>query len=286
MKRRRSLFVHLNQLRVLAKKFALVILFVAAIMLMLFNKNGTIGFDTVSGVGTGAAAKVVEILVVPAKLLSRGYDYFSELNQIKNSNRLLKAENKELMLLKDKYQALEIENKLLSGLLNYVPLLDVGFVSARVVAEESDTFAHSMVAYVGDKNVAKGDVVLSDRGVVGRIDKVNGGYAKIIMITDINSKIPVIIEQSRVRAILSGDNTTVPKLIFVPLDTEINIGDRIVTSGVSGVFPAGLPIGQVVAVSKSEIRVKPLAALEKLEYVKIVKYGKGGLLDGEDGVAE
>ncbi len=282
MKRRRSLFLHLNQLRLLAKKFALVILFLAALILMLLNKNHSLILDQTSGAVTKIAAPVVGVLVVPAKLLGRGYDYFSELSRIKSDNQSLRAENKKLRLLQDKYRALEIENKLLSDLLNYVPLPSAGFMSARVVAEENNAFSHSMVAYVNDGNAEKGDAVLSAGGIVGRVDKVIDGYAKIILITDINSKIPVMIENSRVRGVLSGDNTMEPKLIFVPLDAKVNIGDKIVTSGVSGVFPAGLPVGQVSAVSKREIKVKPLTALEQLEYVKIVKYGLGGLINSQE----
>lgn len=283
MKRRRSLFLHLNQLKILAKKFALVILFFAALLLMLLNKRQSPAWEASSGAATGIVAPVVDVLVVPAKMLAKGYDYFNGLKHIKQDNEYLKAENKKLQLLKDKYKALEIENKLLADLLNYVPLPEAGFISARVVAEESDAFAHSVVAYVGNKNAEKGDVVLSEHGIVGRIDKVADAYAKIILLTDINSKIPVMLEKTRVRGILSGDNTTVPKLIFVPLDAEVNAGDRIVTSGVSGVFPAGLPVGQVVSVSKNEIKVKPFASLEKLEYIKIVKYGLGGLLNDAEG---
>lgn len=84
---------------------------------------------------------------------------------------------------------------------------------------------------------------------------------------------------------MSGNNTIFPKLTFIPLDAEVNIGDKIVTSGVSGVFPAGLPVGQVVSVAKNEIKVKLFAILEKLEYVKIVKYGIGGLIN-DDGEAD
>ena len=154
------------------------------------------------------------------------------------------------------------------------------------MAEENDAFAHSLVAYIADENASKGDIALSDQGVVGRIEKISRNYAKIILITDINSKIPVIIEKSRIRGILSGDNTMMPKLIFTPLDAEINIGDRVVTSGVSGVFPAGLPVGEVVSVSKNEIVVRPFASREKLEYIKIVKYGIGGLLEDKESNAE
>lgn len=246
---------------------------------MLLNKNHSLILEQTTGVATKITAPVVSVLVVPAKLLSRVYDYFSELKRIKSDNRALRAENERLRILQDKYNALEIENKLLSNLLNYVPLPQAGFVSAKVVVEESNAFAHSMVAYVDNQRVEKGDVVLSDSGVIGRVDKVMDTYAKIILITDINSKIPVMVEDSRIRGVLSGDNTMMPKLVFIPLNAEINIGDRIVTSGVSGVFPAGLPVGQVVAVSKTEIKVKPFTSLEQIEYVKIVRYGLGGLIN-------
>ena len=129
-----------------------------------------------------------------------------------------------------------------------------------------------MVAYVGDSKVEKGQVVLSDKGLVGRVDKVGSNYTKIILITDINSKIPVVVENTRVRGILSGDNTNTPKMIFIPLDADVKVGDRIVTSGVAGVFPSGLPIGKVIRVTKNEIMVKPFSDLEQLEYVKIVNY--------------
>jgi len=185
MKRRRSLFLHLNQLKVLAKKFALVILFLAAIVLMLLNKNNDPVVGQITGATTTIVAMVVDVLVVPAKLLAKSYDFFSQLSTIRQNNERLSAENKQLRLLKDKYEALEVENKLLTELLNYVPLPSVSYISARVVAEESDAFAHSMVAYIGNENVEKGDVVLSDRGVVGRVDKVASSYAKIILISDI-----------------------------------------------------------------------------------------------------
>lgn len=286
MKRRRSLFLHLNQLKLLAKKFALVILFLAAILLMLFNKNDNSMMEKSVGIASSVVAPVVDVLVFPSKILAKIYDYFDELRKIRVDNAILKMENAELRVLKDKYKALEVENKLLSELLGYVPLPEVKSITARMVAEVKDAFSHSMLAYVGREDVSKGDVVLSDHGVVGRIDRVSGLYAKVILITDINSKIPVVIENSRIRGVLSGDNTMTPKLVFVPLDVDINVGDRVVTSGVSGVFPAGLPVGKVVGLSKNEIRVKPFASKEKSEYVRIIKYEIDGLLDDVEDVKQ
>lgn len=280
MKRRRSLFLHLSQIRLLAKKFALVILFLTAFVLMLINKTDTVIVDNASGVATDLVSPLIDVLVTPARMVAKGYDYFRDLKQIYQDNERLREENRRLLVLYNRFVALEIENKLLSDLLNYVTPPETGFVTARIIAEEGDAFSHSMIAYTGDENIRKGQVALADKGVIGRVDKVGRNYVKIILITDINSKIPVMIEKSRVRGILSGDNTTLPKLIFTPLGADINVGDRIVTSGVAGVFPAGLPIGRVVSVNKNEIAVKPFSSLEQLEYIKLVDYGLRGILDG------
>ena len=285
MKRRRSLFLDFDRLKLLAKKFALVILFLIALLLMLLSKNQKDVVGNAATAGTGVVVAVVDVLVFPAKIISSVYDFIHEIGTIRKQNEKLALENKELKLLRDKYDALEVENKLLTELLNFATLPDIQYVSAKVVAEESDAFAQAVVAYVGKANVKKGDVVLSDKGVVGRIDTVKSSYAKIITLADINSKIPVMVEKNRVRGILSGNNTPFPKLTFVPLDAKINVGDKIVTSGVSGVFPAGLPVGQVLSVAKNEIKIKPFALLEKLEYIKIVKYGLDGLIDTDDEVS-
>ena len=90
------------------------------------------------------------------------------------------------------------------------------------------------------------------------------------MITDLNSRIPVVSEKSRVRAILSGDNSRAPKLAFLPPNAQLSLGDRIVTSGHGGVFPAGLPVGTIASVEDGVIRVAPFAEFDLLEYVRII----------------
>lgn len=281
MKRRRSLFLHLSHIRLLAKKFALVFLFLFAFALMLVNKTDTVLIEKTSSAVTDVVSPMIEVFAIPAKMIAYGYDYFRDLKQIHADNLRLKEENRKLNLLYDKFKSLEIENRLLADLLNYVTPPKSDFITARVIAEEGDAFSHSMIAYVGDASAEKGQIAMSDKGVVGRVDRVGHVYVRILLITDINSKIPVMIESSRVRGILSGDNTSFPKLVFTPLDAGISIGDRIVTSGVAGVFPAGLPIGRVVSISKNEIAVKPFSSLEQLEYIKLVNYGLEGLLQDD-----
>lgn len=281
MKRRRSLFVHLSHIRLLAQKFALVILILSAFVMMLVNKTDTVLIEKTSSMATDVISPVIDVMVIPAKVVARFYDYIRDFKDIHDDNQRLAEENRRLNNLFDRARALEIENKLLADLLNYVTPPEADFVTARVIAEEGDAFSHSVIAYIGDKKVKKGQVALSDKGVVGRVDRVGNVYGRIILITDINSKIPVMVEKTRVRGILSGDNTTSPKMIFIPLDAEINPGDRIVTSGVAGVFPAGLPVGKVVSLDKNEIRIKPFSNLEQLEYIKLVDYGLKGVIEDE-----
>jgi len=273
MKRRKVLFVHLSHIRTMVKKFAVVLLFFVAFIMMLFNKTDSVLIDKTSSVATDVFSPIIELSVIPAKLLSGVLNYAYDFKNIRDENKRLKEENRELIIKSSRAVALEAENKLLSGLLNYIVPKGVSYITARVIAEEGNAFSHSLIAYIGgNKSIKKGQVVLSDAGVVGRIDKVGVMYANIIMVTDINSKIPVMIERNRVRGILSGDNTSVPKLIFTPLDAELKIGDRVITSGVAGVFPPGLPIGKIISIEKNIIKVKTFSNLDRIEYIRIVNY--------------
>ncbi|MBQ8437011.1 MAG: rod shape-determining protein MreC [Alphaproteobacteria bacterium] len=274
MKRRKSLFLHLSNIRLLAKKFALVLLFLSAFALMLVNKTDTAIIEKTSSWATDVISPIVDILVVPARSIAGVYDYLKELKQIHTENDSLRKENAYLLQIKDKALALEVENRILAGMLNYIVPPEAKFVTARVVAEEGDAFSHSIVAYTGDNsNIRKGQVVLSDRGVVGRIEQVGRFYSKIILITDINSKIPVMVERTRVRGILTGNNTPTPKMDFIPLEAELTVGDRVVTSGVAGVFPVGLPIGKISSIEKNNVKITTFTNLERLEYVRIVDFG-------------
>ena len=146
-------------------------------------------------------------------------------------------------------------------------------MSAKIIAESGDSFTHTLLVYIGNEAVKKGQIVLGDESVIGRIDKVSGHYAKVILVTDINSKIPVVVERTRVRGILSGNNTALPQLMFMRSTSDIQEGDVIVTSGVGGMFPSGLPIGFVNSIKSGVIDVETMADISRVEYVRIVDYG-------------
>lgn len=273
VKRERENFLHFSQLRVMIKKFAPMLAFVVAFVFMLLSKSENILIEKTSGIADEAVSTVVDVLVMPASAMLKGYHYLRSLQKIDLENQKLREENRRLLVANAKNRALEIENKLLSRLLNYAVPPEASFVTAKVIAEEGSAFAHSLIVYTGgNPNLRKGQVVLGQRGVIGRVEKVSRNYAKIFLVNDINSKIPVMIEATRVRGVLSGENDVLPKMLFVPQDEKVNVGDKVVTSGIGGVFPAGVPVGKVITVDKKNIVVKPWDNLNNLEYVQIIDY--------------
>lgn len=274
MKRRRVLFIRLSQFRVFIRKLLVAVLFVSALMFMMLSKADTLILNKITNSVSQAFSPVIQVMQFPAEVVYAVYDKVRDITLVYSENKRLKAENLDLLMLKNQVRTLKAENKLLGQMLNYTPPPEASFVTAKIVAEEGDGFSHSLIAYTDNaEQVRKGQVVLGAESVVGRVESVSGSYVRVLLFTDINSKVPVILERNRIRGILSGDNTTVPKLMFTAAGADIKEGDMVVTSGVAGVFPTGLPIGVVSKITKGAIAVETISDIERLEYIKIVDYG-------------
>jgi rod shape-determining protein MreC len=142
-----------------------------------------------------------------------------------------------------------------------------------VVADTGGPFVHTVIVDAGAmRGVSKGMAAVNERGLVGRVTGVGARSARVLLLTDFNSRIPVMVEPSRDHAILAGDNTHEPGLIFLPLNPSLAVGDRVVTSGRGGVLPPGLPIGVVGAIDEDKIAVTPFVDWDRLEYVRLLQY--------------
>lgn len=261
------------EIKVLARRLFVVILFLLSFFFILLSKVDSVVIEAANKAALDVTGPVMQLVEYPARIIHRVYTYFYDISHIYAENRALRAENKQMMMLQNKVRALEVENQLLGRLLNYVPPADATFISAKIIAESGDNFTHMLLVYIGDEVVKKGQIVLSDESVIGRIDEVGEHYARVVLVTDINSKIPVVVERTRARAILSGNNTVMPQLMFLRSVADVQEGDVIVTSGVGGMFPAGLPIGFVNSVRNGEITIETIADIGRIEYVRIVDYG-------------
>jgi rod shape-determining protein MreC len=124
---------------------------------------------------------------------------------------------------------------------------------------------------------------VSGDGLVGGVVEVGGRHARILLITDLNSQIPVVVERTRDPAVLAGDNTRLPRLVYLPQNAQVLAGDRIVTSGHGGVFPPGLPIGVVTSIDEGAIKVMPYVDWNRLEYIRLLDYGLDGVVKPSGG---
>lgn len=274
MKRRRVLIIQFSHFRLFIRKVLIAVMFVSALILMILSKADSVVINKTSNTVSAFFSPVINAMQLPAEMIYAGYKKIRDISRVYHENKALKKENLELLMLKNQVRTLRMENKLLGRMLNYAPPPEAQYITAKIVAEEGDGFSHSLIAYVGDaENVHNGQVVLGAESVVGRVESVSGKYVRVLLFTDINSKIPVIVERNRERGILSGNNTNVPTLMFTALDADIRLGDMLVTSGVAGVFPSGLPVGIVSRIDKDVIEVATLTDIERLEYIKIVDYG-------------
>ena len=274
MKRQRILFLKENYVLRLLKNFMVAGLFVIALLLILVHK---IDLGIISGISKGVfyvTSPLIHVVTLPAEGISYGYKKASDILNVYEENKRLQKENEELFLLKDKMKAIKAENMLLKKLLHHLDIPETKSYTARVIAENGSAFANSLVLYLGKHapEIKSGYAVVNNHGMIGRIDIVSGKYARVTLITDINSKIPVISQKSRDRGILVGGNTQELKLIFTPLLAELHKDDILVTSGVGGGLPPDLPIARIIKADVDSITAVPLFNPSKLEIVKIIAY--------------
>ncbi|MDP9095459.1 MAG: rod shape-determining protein MreC, partial [Pseudomonadota bacterium] len=202
---------------------------------------------------------------------------------LRTENQALRDENDNLRRWHAVALALDAENTVLKANLHWIPDPAPSYATARVVADAGGVYARAVLLSVGpDNGITRGQVALDENGVVGRVTELGTRSARVLLVTDLNSRIPVTLENSRARAIMVGTNGPRPRLMYWPEGTTPAEGERVVTSAEAGAFPAGLPVGTVRYSSSGVPEVEPAARLERLEVVRLFNYGLRGIQPPEN----
>ena len=152
-------------------------------------------------------------------------------------------------------------------------------VTARIIADTGGSFFRSLLINAGSRHlVQRGQAVVSQAGVVGRVAEVGDRSARVLLLTDINSRIPALVESTRDRVIVTGNNTPWPTVTYLASNSPVSPGDRLVTSGHGGVFPPGLPIGTISELTETRIALQPAVEIARLSEARILDYGVEGIL--------
>jgi len=268
-------------------RLTLPVLIVAAFAMMLLGKADALLAERTRVALADALAPIYTLLAGPLEQLRSAVTEAASLWDIREENARLRDESARLRRWQSVALALDAENQRLKASLHWIPDPDASFVTARVVADAGGLYAKAVLLSVGPNHgVKKGEIAVDERGLVGRVTEVGARTARVLLITDLNSRIPIILETSRAHAILVGTNGARPRLLYWPEGVVPQEGERVVTSAEAHAFPANLPIGAVRYAGTGAPEVEPAALLQKLEVVRIFDYGLGGgPREGPGGVA-
>ena len=213
-----------------------------------------------------------EWALIPATKAARLVEGFQSYARLAEQNRELRRELQQMKAWREAALQLEQENaKLLD--LNKVRLdPSLTFVTGVVLADSGSPFRQSVLLNDGARDgIQDGWATTDGLGLVGRISGVGQTTSRVLLLTDPGSRIPVTIQPSGQRSILSGDTTAAPLLDFIENPEQVRPGDRVVSSGDGGVFPAGLLVGQVVLGTDNRLRLRLAADYERLEFLRVLR---------------
>ncbi len=191
-------------------------------------------------------------------------------------NRQLIDENRTLRAVLTQSDEVRLENKRLRLLLDFKEAQEIETLPARVIAEDASTWFRTIMIDKGnEQGVIEGMPVVVAEGVVGRVVRSSPRFSRVLLITDASSAIASLLQDNRARGVCRGQGDQLV-FDFVLRQEDVSIGDRVVTSGMGGVFPKGLVVGNVKSVDRQEfglfqtIAVTPSVDFSHLEEVLIL----------------
>lgn len=213
-----------------------------------------------------------EWALVPVTKTVDMVENFQSYSRIYEQNQELRRELRQMQAWKEAALQLEQKNAKLLDLNNVRLDPKYTYVTGVVMADSGSPFRQSVLLNVGARDgIVDGWATMDGIGLVGRISGLGENTARVVLLTDSNSRLPVTIQPSGQRAILSGDNTARPPLEFIESLELVRPGDRVVSSGDGGVFPSGLVIGQVALGADRRLRVVLAADYERLDYLRVLR---------------
>jgi len=263
-------------------RLTLPVLMAAAFGLILLGKADALLAERARMALADASAPIFALVAEPLHAARAAIGSMGGLLALRSDNARLRAENEQLRRWQAVALALEAENATLKANLRWVPDPAPSYVTARVVADAGGVYARAVLLSIGlDHGLTKGQIALDERGLVGRVTELGTRSARVLLVTDLNSRIPVTLEGSRARAILIGTNGPHPRLMHWPEGVVPTEGERVVTSAEAQAFPAGLPVGVVRYNASNTPEVEVAARLDRLDMVRIFDYGLRGALPPE-----
>ncbi len=195
-------------------------------------------------------------------------------------NRKLKQELSRATEIQNRYEELELENARLKKFVNFTGSVPATYVAAQIIARDPSPWFKTIMIDKGESDgLVKGSPVLVSEGIVGQIIKVSRTFSRVLLITDRNSAVDALVQNTRVRGMVKGNNEDACSFVYALRKDEVKPGEMIVSSGLDQVFPKGLKIGKILDVKKvhsqlfQDIIIETSVNFDKLEEVLVYKNG-------------
>ncbi len=225
-----------------------------------------------------AAAPATGLLQKTLDGLKRTWERYLFLVGLEEENRRLKKEQDRLLAEASRYREAALEAERLRGLLQLRAAIEHSGIAARVIQRNMTIFFKTLLIDKGTADgVEKGDAVIAEAGIIGRVLEASWHSAKVLLLVDENSSIDCLIQRTRIQGILQGGGRAGCMMKYVAKPLDVQAGDTVVTAGLAGRFPKGLYLGRVTDVSKAgeglfqRIDVAPRTDLHRIEEVLVVQ---------------
>ena len=243
------------QRRRIVRRVLAVSLLIAALLIVLADRqqrqmlaSGRLAADSLS-------ARIMGVIAAPKRGIEKLFSNMEERKNAFQDNIRLRRDVARLRPYENQVLDLQMRLKRFENILGVEEASDFAKtkILARAVTETRGPFVHSALLNAGrNKGVKREYAVMTNRGLYGHIVRVGGSSSRVLLLNDLNSRIPVMSQRSGARAILVGKNTHQPELSYIAPDADWLDGDRVVTSGDGGILPQGLAVGEVLADKKAD----------------------------------
>lgn len=255
-------------------RLTMPLLFLGAFALLLLGRADALIAERARMVLADALSPLFATIGKPVAAAHAALEDLRGLLSLRSENARLRQQNGQLLQWQQVAMALDAENATLKANLHWIPDPSPSYVTTRVVADAGGVYARAVLLPIGRSHgVAKGQIALDEQGLVGRVTELGARSARVLLVTDMNSRIPVSLESSHGRAILLGTNGPRPRLMHWPEGVTPIEGERVVTSAEANAFPSGLPLGVVRYGPGNAPEVELAARLERLDAVRLFDYG-------------
>ena len=267
-----------DKAKVRHRRLVHVVLIALSFSLMFIGKADLVAMRDLRMSSNDFLAPVIDFVSAPIRGVETMAEGIRTVASLRAENVRLQAENDLLQRWRRRAEILESENQQLRSVTGTVSDENRSLITARAVTAPGGSFAHTILIAIGDESgIAAGDPVITSNGLVGIVYEVGRAYARVLMISDINARIPVMLASSSWPGLTIGRNGEYLELAFLPAEARPEVGELVLTSGHGGILPAGLAVGRVDRVNGDNIRVRPAVEFRNLGYVSVLIGGTEGV---------